>query len=178
MSFTSPAIGEHGNTVKGHDYNLFWTKLSATIRWGGTGTVDNSPDVNLYLKRPTTDNAQGLYVPEATWVGYMNHVVCLDVTNSAVIQAFGTTANEFYRDTGGDVTVSGTADTIGTNMTLTVTANTTVQAVEMVVSDSDSAQEVYIYCEQELLMINEDTKSTLTGSYFPSAGTAALTTAE
>lgn len=178
MSFTSPVFGEYGNTVKGNDYSRFWSKRHSKFVWAGYGAVDNSPDVNLYLKRPDEDDAQGLYVPETTYGGFMLHAVCFDDTNTAVVHAFGTTANEFYRAAAGNVTLGVTAATLGTNLTLTPTANTTVQAIEMVVSDSDSAETVYVYAEMDAWWFNDNYKALLGSQTIPAGGAAALSTAE
>ena len=179
MSFTTPAYGEYGtNNVKARDHSMFMGKYKATIEWGGYGTVDNSPDVNLYLKRYHQNNARGLYIPEATYGGWVNNAICFDDTNAAGVHFFGTSADEFYRAAGGNVTLGVTALTLGTNLTCTPTANTTVQAVEMLVSDSDTEQAVYIFINQSLLWVNDTYKAAHGSQLFPAAATAALTTAE
>lgn len=178
MSFTTPVFGEYGNTIKGADHNMFWSKRHATIVWAGYGTVDNSPAASVYLKRPNANKAQGLYIPETTYGGFMMHAICFDDTNAAVVHAFGTTANEIYRASGGNVTLGVTAATLGTNKTLTPTANTTVQAMEMVVADSDDEAVCYVYAETDMWWFNDNYKALLGSQTIPAGGTAALSTAE
>ena len=177
MSFTSPIFGEYGNTVKGADFNMFWSKRHARVGWAAYGTTTSGANT-VYLKRPNENNARGLYVPETTYASMMLNAVCFDVTNTAVVHAFGTTGNEFYRASGGNVTMALTAATIGTNRTLTPTANTTVQAVEMVVADSDSGEVVYVYAESDIWWFNSNYKALLGSQTIPAGATSALTTAE
>lgn len=170
------SFSNYGNTTQTTDFNMFRTKTHGFWTWSGRGTVDNSPDTNLYLRRPYEDRAQGLYIPEGTYGGFVTNGFCFDNTNNAVVHFFGTSADEFYRDIGGNVTVSATPLVLGTNLTLTFTANTTVQAIEAVVSDSDSEQEIYVYCESQAYFINDVYKQHLQN--MPSAATAALTEVE
>jgi hypothetical protein len=177
MSFSTPVFGEYGNTVKGRDHNMFWSKRHSVVNWASYGTTTSGANT-VYLRRPDENNARGLYIPETTYASMMLNTVCWDKTNTAVVHAFGTTGNEFYRASGGNVTMALTAATIGTNRTLTPTANTTVQALEMVVADSDSGELVYVYAETDLWWFNDNYKGLLGSQTIPAGATAALTVAE
>lgn len=159
---------EYGFTKQEQDHALFYNKKDFRLVFEGQGTVDNSPAVNLYLL--IDGKYQGLYVPEGivaavTWEAF--HV-------------FGTTYTVqteqgiISRVSGGNVAYTGGA--IGTmNPTITPTANTTVQAIEMVVSDADSEQLTYCRVVGRFIII--DTGAT-GQSRLPTATTSARTTAE
>lgn len=159
---------EYGFTKQEQDHALFYNKRRFTVIFEGTGTVDNSPDVNLYLK---IDNRyQALYVPEGIVAAVTWTVIHTDGTNHTAQTEVGVLS----RASGGNVTYTGGA--IGTiDPTVTPTANTTVQGLEVVVSDADSEQACHVRLIGEFIVI--DTNAT-GQSRLVSAGTAALTTAE
>jgi hypothetical protein len=161
---------EYGFTKQEQDHALFYNKKNFTILFEGRGTADNSPDVNLYLL--VDGKYQGLYVPE--------DIICA-VTWEA-LHVYGTTYTVqteqgiISRVTGGNVAYTGSV--IGTmDPTITPTANTTVQALEMVVSDADSEQLTYCRVLGRFLVIDINAGST-GQSRIPVAATAARTTVE
>ena len=159
---------EYGFNKKEHDHALFYNKRHFKIRFEGYGTPDNSPDVDLYLK--IDGKYRGLYVPEGIYAMVQWTACHLYGTTFTTQSELGA----ITRASGGNVTVVGGA--IGTmNPTITPTANTTVQAVELVVSDADSEQVTYCVVEAEVWVI--DTNAT-GQSQLPAAATATLTAAE
>lgn len=168
---------EYGFTKAEYDHALFYNKRHFDIIWEGFGTVDNSPDTDGYLK--IDGKYRGLYVPENTFVGVRWFAFVYDHTNNTHISDIAG-HGRLFRASGGNVTYTATAaigsGTVGGgNFTITPTANTTVQALEMVCSDSDSEQSMSVIVRMTGLVIH----TLATGqSRVPSFATAALTTAE
>lgn len=159
------------SSFQAQDHTLFLTKTFWTRVFYVNGTVDNSPDVNLYLK--DEKGSQAIYIPEGTsavvrWTAIYNvggTLVAGEVETGVITRA--NNGNTTY--TGG-VIGSGSG-----NQTVTPTANTTVQCVELVVSDSDSEQAARVIVFAEFFNLPYYMES------FGVAGansTAALTTAE
>jgi hypothetical protein len=161
---------EYGFTKQEQDHALFYNKKSFEILFEGSGTADNSPDVNLYLL--IDGKYQGLYVPEGIVAAVTWEIIHVTGTTYTVQTEQGIIS----RVSGGNVAYTGGA--IGTiDPTVTPTANTTagVQCIELVVSDADSEQLSYVRCLGRFLVI--DTNAT-GQSRSPTATTAARTTAE
>jgi hypothetical protein len=168
---------EYGFTKQEQDHALFYNKRRFEITWEGYGEIDNSPDVNGYLL--IDRKYRGLYVPELTYAAVRWQLLVFDHTNTSVITST-TGAGIVSRASGGNVAYSATvaipSGTVGGgNFTVTPTANTTVQALEIVLSDSDSQQTMSTVLRGEFLCIH----TLATGnSSIPTFNTAALTTAE
>lgn len=159
---------EYGFTKQEQDHALFYNKRYFKVFFEGTGTVDNSPDVDLYLK--IDGRYQGLYVPEGI-VAAVNWVV---IHTDGTTHTAQTELGVLSRAVGGNVTYTGGA--IGTiDPTVTPTANTTVQALQVIVSDANSEQACHVVAYAEVFVI--DTNAT-GQSRLPNASTATLTTAE
>ena len=160
---------EYGFTKQEYDHALFYNKRRFEIIFEGVGAVDNSPDVDMYLK--IDGKYRALYVPENTFCLVNWLVIVYDGTTTTTQTEVGT----LTRASGGNVTYTGGA--VGTiDPTVTPTANTTVQGLEVVVSDANSeASAVYVVAKAEILVIH----TLATGqSKFTTAATAALTSAE
>jgi len=167
----------YGFTKKEYDHALFYNKRQFEVIWEGYGTIDNSPDVNGYLK--IEGKYQALYVPENTFCAVRWQALVYDHTNGTFISSCVGTG-ELTRASGGNVAYNATtaigAGTVGGgNFTITPTANTTVQGLEMVCSDSDSEQIMSIVVRMETLVIHT---LAVGQSRVPTFATSARTTAE
>jgi len=173
------AYGNYTGSQKLLDENMFYSGFSGHVIWTSKGTVDNSPDVNLYMKRPFDNNTQALYVPAGTYGGWEYTAVAFDASNVDHVHVAIKTGEEFSRTAaGGNITLAIAAQTLcDANLTLTPTANTTVQGVEMVISDSDSEELIYVWLDMKLWWVNVNFGVRKT-SWFPASGVAALTVAE
>lgn len=164
MSDTAPQRRE--------DHDLFMSTKTFKVRWEGDVTPNSAGTASYYLLRD--NKAQGLYVPERIEGSVDWNGVVVDVTNGDAthINETGT----FYRDASGNLTYSGGA--IGTSdPTVTPTANTTVQALEMVVNEASGTEQCSIVVEGTFYF--NYLRATGTGAdYWEDAGTSALTTAE
>ena len=124
------------STFQAQDFTMFLTKTTWSRVYYVAGFVDQSPDVNFYMK--DEKGSQAIYVPEGTscvvrWTAIYNI--------GGTLVAGETETGTITRASGGNVTYTGGVIGSGSgNQTVTPTANTTVQCVELVVSDSDSEQ--------------------------------------
>lgn len=159
------------SSFQAQDHTLFSTKTNWSRCYYVAGVVDNTPDVNFYLK--DEKGSQAIYVPEGSscvvrWTAIYNI--------GGTLVAGETETGTITRANGGNVTYTGAAIGSGSgNLTVTPTANTTVQCVELVVSDSDSEQATRVIVFAEFFNLPFFMES------FGGAGansTAALTTAE
>ena len=162
---------DQASTFQAQDHTLFLTKVSWNRCYYVAGFVDNTPDINFYLK--DEKGSQAIYVPEGSscvvrWTAIYNI--------GGTLVAGETETGTITRANAGNVTYTGGAIGAGsTGLTVTPTANTTVQCVELVVSDADSEQatRVIVFAEFFNLPFFMET--------FGGAGansTAALTTVE
>lgn len=168
---------EYGFTKQEFDHALFYNKRKFEVIWEGYGEVDNSPDVNGYLK--IDGKYQALYIPENTFCGIRWQAFVYDHTNGTFISDIAGTGS-LTRASGGNATYTATAaigsGTVGgNNFSITPTANTTVQGLEMVLSDSDSAETVSVVVRMEVLIVHTLASGQ---SRVPAFATAARTTAE
>ena len=159
---------EYGFNHKEHQHALFRNKRNFRVIFEGYGTVDNSPDVNLYLL--VDGKYQGLYIPPST-VGAIKWTCAVYAGSTLTVQE---ELGSFTVNSSGDITYTGGA--IGTiDPTVTPTVNSTVDAIEVVVSDADSEQATYIVAVADIIVI--DTAAT-GQSKLPTAATATLAAAE
>jgi hypothetical protein len=169
-------IANYGFTKAQYDRNLFYNKRKFDIVWEGVLNIDNSPDVNGYLR--IDGKYQGLYVPELTFCHVSMQVLMFDAAGLVIGDMLG--QGLITRASGGNATYTQiTANTTGTvgggGLTVVPTANTTVQAIEMIVSDSNSEQITYTLVRMRGLCAN----TLATGSnQIPAAASATLTVAE
>ena len=163
----------YGSSRQTFDHGICQTQKKFTLDFSGHGSIDDSPDLNLYLKRP--DGSQAFYVPEKTLIQMNWRGLIYDVTDDVYEEVLETGAT-LTRASGGDVTYTGGEVETATALSITPTANTTVQGLEVVVSADGSADAsvVVISLEAECLVVNEDTYKNV----FQSAATATLTAAE
>lgn len=138
MAISYPS--DQSTSFQANDYTLFSTKTTWSRVFYVNGIVDNTPDVNFYMK--DEKGSQCIYVPEGTsavvrWTAIYNI--------GGTLVAGETETGTITRADSGNVTYTGGAIGSGSgNCTVTPTANTTVQAVELVVSDADSEQAVRV----------------------------------
>jgi hypothetical protein len=172
MSFTSPVYGEYGNTVKGQDYEMFWSKTNAKVRFQGRMTTGTG---NKFLKR--TNGAQALYIPPETQ-GSIRIVGCLvDVTNEVPYNLYLAAGGVFEND-GGSTSVTMSATAIDTDVTLSVVANDTLDCLEVGVLESSGTRDIFVVIDLELYWLNGTYKTMLSPDKYPLAGTATVTAAE
>lgn len=149
------------SSFQAQDHTQFLTKAHWSKAFYTSGTVDNSPDVNLYMRDDRT--SQAIYVPEGTscvvkWTAIYNI--------GGTLVAGESEQGTITRASGGNATYTGGAIGSGSgNCTITPTANTTLQLIELVVSDSDSEQDVKVVCYGEFFNL----------PYYPEAGSTATT---
>ena len=127
---------DHASTFQANDHVLFSTKTHWSRVFYAAGVVDNTPNVDLFLK--DEKGSQAIYVPEgSSCVVRWTAIYQIGSTLVAGESETGT----ITRADGGNVTYTGGAIGSGsTGLTVTPTANTTVQCVELLVSDADSEQ--------------------------------------
>lgn len=159
------------SSFQSQDHTLFSTKTNWSRLFYAAGTVDNSPNVDFYLK--DEKGSQAIYVPEGSscvvrWTAIYNI--------GGTLVAGESETGTITRANAGNVTYTGAAIGSGSgNFTVTPTANTTVQCVELVASDSDSEQATRV------IVFGEFYNLPFFMEAFGVAGansTAALTTAE
>ena len=163
----------YGSTRQTFDHTIVKTQKKFTLSFEGTGSIDDSPDLNLYLKRP--DGSQAFYVPEKTLIQMNWRGIIYDVTDDVYEEVFETGAT-LTRASAGNITYTGGEIESATALSITPTANTTVQGLEVVVSADGSADAsaVLVALEAECFCVNEDTYLQV----FKPAATATLTAAE
>lgn len=174
MSFTSPVFGEYGNTIKGQDYNMFWTKSHAQVLFTGYG--DTTSD--FYLKRPFTANAQGLYLPPETFGSIFIRGLLYDEDNTVGAPLFDAATGNIFGNDGGTTTCTTTTATGITDIVVTVAANDTVDALEVLVAETSGGHNVYVELMLELFWVNDTYKSLLGSLRYPAGAASALTAAE
>lgn len=133
MAFTYP--------YREQDHDICRTQKRFTIEFEGKGTIDDSPATTLYLKRSHKGN-QHFYIPEGTVIYARLRAVVSNTTDAydaaATPDSIEHIAGDYiiYRDVSGNVTVAIDPATPQTEEIATVvpTAQTTAQAVEMVVA--------------------------------------------
>lgn len=174
--------GEYGFTQQEHDHAMLWRAARGSgklrIIWGGKDCVVNSSGtVKSYLKRiGTAKPSQCLYVPEEIIISAAYFVVALGDVPDYWGEFIGEAQTDIYRASGGNVTVDNTAVfTFDTDVTITPTANTTVQGVEMVVAEAsgDSTNSFIVYMDCLVMDISTEGKSIL-----PTPATSALSAVE
>jgi hypothetical protein len=140
MSTLGGSYSQYGTYQKGYDYNMFYTKSRATVVYSGSGVLT----AGTYLKRPFDNYSQGLYIPPGT----VGSFVVRGFINLADGQSYAAVSTDGeFENVGGTVTITGGAATFDTNATVTVTANSTIDGIEVVVDDTDdpgTAYEAYI----------------------------------
>jgi hypothetical protein len=162
---------DQASTFQAQDHTLFMTKTIWSRCFYVAGTVDNSPDVNFYLK--DEKGSQAIYVPEGSscvvrWTAIYNI--------GGTLVAGESETGTITRANAGNVTYTGAAIGSGSgNFTVTPTANTTVQCVELVASDSDSEQATRVIVFADFYNLPYFMESTGVAG---ANSTAALTTAE
>lgn len=167
----------YGTTRQTFDHQICKTQSQFRMHWSGKGNIDNDPATALYLKRE--DGSQGFYIPEQTVIG-IHGIACV----SNVTDAYSTSTVEHiefnalaFRDTSGNVTVVVDPATPQTEViaTITVTANTTVQAIELRVSHVGTPDEtaIAVSAVMEGVIVYEPNIPTI-----QAGGAAALATAE
>ena len=163
----------YGSTRQTFDHGICKTQKRFTLTFEGTGTIDDSPDLNLYLVRE--DGSQAFYVPEKTLIQMNWRGLIYDATDDVYEEVYETGAT-LTRASAGNVTYTGGEIESATALSITPTANTTVQGLEVVVSADAAADAsaVCIFLEAECLVINEDTYKQV----FKAAETATLSAAE
>ena len=158
------------SSFQAQDHTLFLTKTSWSRVFYVNGTVDNSPDVNLYMK--DEKGSQAIYVPEGT-TAVVRWTAIYNIGGTLV--AGETETGTITRASGGNVSYTGDAIGAGSgNQTVVPTANTTVQCVELVVSDSNSEQNTRVIVFAEFYNLPYFVE----GFNLSATSTAALTTAE
>jgi len=163
----------YGSSRQTFDHTICKTQKKVTLDFSGHGDIDDSPDLDLYLKRP--DGSQAFYVPEKTLIQMNWRGVIYDLTDDVyeeVIESGGVLS----RASGGNVTYTGGEIETGTALSITPTANTTVQGLEVIVSADAAADAsvVIVSLEAQCMVVNEDTYKNV----YKAAATATLTAAE
>lgn len=167
----------YGTDRRGFDHQICKTQKFIDLKYTGRGTIDEDPATVLYLKRE--DGSQGFYVPEQTVIG-LSGIACV----SNVTDAYSTSTVEHiefnalvFRDTSGNVTVVIDPATPQTEAqaTISIVANTTVQAFEVKVEVVGTPDATSIACSARIqaVCIYEPNIPLL-----PLGGAAALTAAE
>jgi len=177
MSFTSPAFGEYGNTFKGSDYSLFWSKNSAVITFEGRGFTSNS---GIFLKRKT--GSQAIYIPPETFgsiVRVRGFLFDVAAGTAYPLQMEADTYVAFENDGGTispanlDLTFSG--GDVDSDVGIHLLRNTNIDGFEVQVEENSGNQEVYCRVEIEFVWINDTYKALVAPNNFPEAATATLT---
>lgn len=167
----------YGTDRRGFDHQICKTQRFMDLKYTGRGTIDDSPAAVIYLKRE--DGSQGFYLPEQTVLGISGLAVVSNITD-----AYSTSTIEHiefnglvFRDTSGNVTVVIDPVTPQTEAiaTISIVANTTVQAFEIKVEvvGTPDVTEIAVAARLHVSCIHEPNIPLL-----PAAGTAALTAAE
>lgn len=180
MSFTSPVFGEYGNTPKGMDYNLFWSKNHAVITFEGRGTTSNG---GIFLKRK--NGSQAIYVPPETFgsiVSVRGFVLDTDATVAYPLQMEAETYVEFSND-GGDIDPANldftfTGSDVDTDLGMHLVENETIDGFEVQIEEASGTRAVYARVDIELAWVNDTYKGLVASTNFPPAATAALTADE
>lgn len=174
MSYLNPVFGEYGSTQRGQDYNMFWSKNHATIRFQGHLTTGAT---NKFLKR--VEGTQALYVPPETFGSIRLHgaVVQPGTEDVSFILHDVTTGNTFEND-GGTTAVVTTTATVDTDIIVTVVANDTLDCLEVGVLETSGTHDIYVVLDLELFWINDTYKALLGTQLYPLAGTATVAEAE
>ncbi len=164
----------YGTTRQTFDHQIVYSQTKFNLVFYGNGSIDDSPDLNLYLLREDRDS-QAFYIPEKTIIQMNWRGLIYDETDDVYEEVYETGAT-LTRASGGDVTYTGGEIESATALSITPTANTTVQGLEVVVSADAAADAstVGIYLVAECICLNEDTYKQI----LPSAATATLTAAE
>jgi hypothetical protein len=167
----------YGTTRKTFDAQICKTQRFIEEKYSCKGNIDDSPAAVLYLKR--ADGSQGFYLPEQTVIGLVGLATVSNITD-----AYSTSTIEhiefnalIFRDASGNVTVVIDPVTPQTEAiaTISVVANTTVQAFELKLEVVGTPDVTAVACvaDVEMVCIYEPNIPAL-----PAGGTAALTTAE
>jgi hypothetical protein len=172
MSFTSPVYGEYGNTVKGADYEMFWSKTHATVRFQGYLTTATG---NKFLKR--TNGAQALYIPTETQGSMVVRGCLVDLTNEVPYSIYVAAGGVFEND-GGSTSCTLSVTAIDTDVLITAVANDTLDCIEIGVLESSGTRDVFLVLDLDLYWLNTTYKAMLTPSRYPAAGTATVSAAE
>lgn len=176
------AYGEYGFTQQEHDHAMLWRAAQGdgTVRivWEAYGDAGSTP-ASLYLKRKgTAKPSQCLYIP----AGMLLKMTCwgiayeADTPDYAILNQAVATTGAYRTPAGGNVTLEGSGEITSTGdaaaSTWTITANTTVQGVEVVLADADTADKTwYTKFVMDIQVMDLNTVG-LAG--FPAAATAAL----
>jgi len=167
----------YGTTRKTFDAQICKTQKLIKELYTCKGNIDDSPAAVLYLKR--ADGSQGFYLPEQTVLGISGLAVVSNITD-----AYSTSTIEHiqfnalvFRDTSGNVTVVIDPATPQTEAiaTISIVANTTVQAFEVKLEVVGTPDTTAVACSAylEMTCIYEPNIPLL-----PAGGTAVLSTAE
>lgn len=167
----------YGTSRQTFDHQICKTQNQFKLEWTGKGSIDDSPATVLYLKR--ADGTRGFYIPEQTVIGISGLAVVSNVTD-----AYSTSTVEHiefnalaFRDTSGNVTVVIDPATPQTEAiaTISIVANTTVQAIEVKVEvvGTPDATSIGVSAVCNCVCVYEPNITRL-----PAGASAALTTAE
>lgn len=170
-------MGVYGTTRQTFDHQICKTQNQFRLEYTARGNIDDSPATVLYLKR--ADGTRGFYIPEQTVLGIRGLAVISNVTD-----AYSTSTVEHiefnglvFRDASGNVTVVVDPATPQTEAiaTISIVANTTVQAFEVKVEVVGTPDATAIACSAVLnvVCVYEPNIPRL-----PLGASAALTTAE
>lgn len=172
MSLSNPLYGDYGSIYQGYDYNMFRSKNRATVRFGGSGVLTGG----TFLKRFEFDGIQGLYLPPGTLGSFIvrGYVNLADGQSYAAVSTDGE-----FENIGGTVTVTGGAATFDTNATITVTANATIDGLEVVIDDTDDPGTAYdAYVEIDFYFQNFTYQGGYPQNPFLASGASALAAVE
>lgn len=163
----------YGSSRQDFDHTICKTQKKFTLDFAGHGTIDDSPDQDLFLLRP--DGSQAFYVPEKSLIQMNWRGLIYDTTDNVYEEVYEV-GGVLTRASGGNITYVGGEIGAPTALTITPTANTTVQGLEVVVSADATADASYVLVslEAECMVVNEDTFKDI----FKEAATATLTAAE
>jgi hypothetical protein len=167
----------YGTTRQTFDHQICKTQNQFKLEWTGKGSIDDSPATVLYLKR--ADGSQGFYLPEQTVIGISGLAVISNITD-----AYSTSTVEHiefnalaFRDASGNVTVVIDPATPQTEAiaTISIVANTTVQAIEVKVEvvGTPDATSIGVSAVANCVCVYEPNIPRL-----PAGGASALSTAE
>lgn len=146
------ATQTYGSSRQTFDHGICKTLNSFKLHFEGRGTIDDDPATVLYLKRE--DGSQGFYLPEQTVLGITGLAVISNYTD-----AYSTSTVEHiefnglvFRDASGNVTVVIDPATPQTEAqaTISIVANTTVQAFEVKVEVVSTPDATVVMCSAEL----------------------------
>jgi hypothetical protein len=173
MSFTSPVYGEYGNTQKGADYEMFWSKTHATVRFQGFCTVGTG---NKFLKR--TNGAQALYIPTNTFGAAFIKGAVIDISSTASYPIFDAATGNVFENDAGTTICTTTAMTNDTDLIVTVVPNDTLDCLEIGILETSGTRAVYVIVDLELYWVNTDYRTMLSPDKYPACGTATVAVAE